>query len=74
MGKLIYSLNVLLDGFVETPDHGLDWAVVDAEGHTRHLSDGRHRSGRDGCDAGVGANLEAGAEDRLLDEPRPGRA
>ena len=24
MGKLIQSLNVSLDGFVETPDHGLD--------------------------------------------------
>jgi dihydrofolate reductase len=33
MGKLIYSLNVSLDGFVETPDHGLDWAVVDEEVH-----------------------------------------
>ena len=31
MGKLIYSLNVSLDGFVETPDHGLDWANVDEE-------------------------------------------
>ena len=34
MGKLIYSMNVSLDGFVETPDHGLDWAVVDEELHT----------------------------------------
>jgi dihydrofolate reductase len=34
MGKLIYSLNVSLDGYVETPDHGLDWAVVDEEIHT----------------------------------------
>jgi len=34
MGKLIYSLNVSLDGFVETPDHGLDWATVDEELHT----------------------------------------
>jgi dihydrofolate reductase len=33
MGKLIYRLNVSLDGFVETPDHGLDWAVVDEEVH-----------------------------------------
>lgn len=33
MGKLIYSLNVSLDGFVETPDHRLDWAVVDDELH-----------------------------------------
>ncbi len=34
MGKLIYSMNVSLDGFVETPDRGLDWALVDAELHT----------------------------------------
>jgi dihydrofolate reductase len=33
MGRLIYSLNVSLDGYVETPDHGLDWAVVDDELH-----------------------------------------
>jgi dihydrofolate reductase len=34
MGKLIYSLNVSLDGFVETQDHSLDWATVDDELHT----------------------------------------
>lgn len=34
MGKLIYSLNVSLDGYVETPDHSLDWASVDDELHT----------------------------------------
>lgn len=33
MGKLIYSLNVSLDGFIETPDHSLDWADVDEEVH-----------------------------------------
>ena len=34
MGKLIYSLNVSLDGFVETPEHSLAWANVDEEVHT----------------------------------------
>ena len=34
MGKLIYNLNVSLDGFVETTDHSLDWATVDDELHT----------------------------------------
>lgn len=34
MGKLIYSLNVSLDGFAETTDHGLEWALVDEELHT----------------------------------------
>ncbi len=33
-GKLIYNLNVSLDGFIETPDHGLDWATVDEEVHS----------------------------------------
>ena len=47
MGKLIYLLNVSLDGFVETPDHSLDWAVMDDELH-RWFND-RERS--------VGASL-----------------
>ena len=33
MGKLIYNLNVSLDGFVETLDHGLEWGLVDDELH-----------------------------------------
>jgi len=34
MGKLIYSMNVSLDGFVETPEHSLAWADVDEEVHS----------------------------------------
>lgn len=34
MGKLIYLLNVSLDGFIETQDHSLDWTIVDDELHT----------------------------------------
>lgn len=34
MGKLIYLMNVSLDGFVETTDHSLDWTTVDDELHT----------------------------------------
>ncbi|MDQ3938498.1 MAG: dihydrofolate reductase family protein [Chloroflexota bacterium] len=34
MGRLIYVMNVSLDGYVETPDHSLDWANVDDELHT----------------------------------------
>jgi len=34
MGRLIYNLNVSLDGFVESADHGLDWSVVDDELHS----------------------------------------
>lgn len=34
MGKLIYLLNTSLDGFVEGPDHSLDWTVIDDELHS----------------------------------------
>jgi dihydrofolate reductase len=34
VGKLIYSLNVSLDGYAETPDHSLEWATVDEELHS----------------------------------------
>ena len=33
MGKLIYLLNVSLDGYVETESKSLDWATVDEELH-----------------------------------------
>jgi dihydrofolate reductase len=33
MGRLIYAMNVSLDGFVETPDGSLDWTDMDAEIH-----------------------------------------
>jgi dihydrofolate reductase len=39
MGKVIYSMNVSLDGFVDTRDHSLDWAQVDEELH-RWFGDG----------------------------------
>lgn len=31
MGRLIYTMNVSLDGFIETSDHSLDWSVGDDE-------------------------------------------
>lgn len=34
MGKLIYTFNVSLDGFIETADRSLEWSVVDDELHT----------------------------------------
>ena len=34
MGKLIYLMNVSLDGFIETPDRSLEWSTVDEELHT----------------------------------------
>jgi dihydrofolate reductase len=33
MGRLIYTLNVSLDGYIETPDRSLDWGIVDEELH-----------------------------------------
>jgi dihydrofolate reductase len=34
MGKVIYLLNVSLDGFIETPERGLEWSSVDDELHS----------------------------------------
>src|SRR2546428_196927 len=31
MAKLVYLMNVSLDGYIETPDHGLEWTNVDEE-------------------------------------------
>ncbi|MFM2106247.1 MAG: hypothetical protein RL338_1279 [Chloroflexota bacterium] len=33
MSRLTYLMNVSLDGYVETPDRGLEWAQVDDELH-----------------------------------------
>lgn len=33
MGKVVFTMNVSLDGFVETADHNLDWSLVDDELH-----------------------------------------
>ena len=33
MGRLIYSMSVSLDGFVETPSRSLDWVLIDEELH-----------------------------------------
>jgi len=34
MRKVIYSMNVSLDGFVEGPNRELDWPIIDEEYHT----------------------------------------
>jgi dihydrofolate reductase len=34
LGKLIYLMNVSLDGFVAKPDGSLDWTTVDDELHS----------------------------------------
>ena len=33
MSRVIYSMSVSLDGFVETPSRSLDWVIVDEELH-----------------------------------------
>jgi dihydrofolate reductase len=33
MGRLLFSMSVSLDGFVDTPAHSLDWVRVDEELH-----------------------------------------
>ena len=34
MGRLIYSMSVSLDGFVETPNRSIDWVHVDEDLHS----------------------------------------
>jgi dihydrofolate reductase len=34
MGKVIFLMNVSLDGYIETADHSLDWTFADDELHT----------------------------------------
>jgi dihydrofolate reductase len=34
LGRLSYGMSVSLDGFIDTPRHSLDWAVVDDELHS----------------------------------------
>ena len=48
MGRLIYSMSVSLDGFVETPSRSLDWVHVDEEllDGTRVDQAGLHGIGR----------------------------
>jgi dihydrofolate reductase len=44
MGRLIYSMSVSLDGFVETPSRSLDWVQVDDELHTVFNDEAREMS------------------------------
>jgi dihydrofolate reductase len=34
MGKVVYSMSVSLDGYIETVDRKLDWCIIDEEFHT----------------------------------------
>ena len=44
MGRLIYSMSVSLDGFVETPSRSLDWVLVDEELHSFFNDEAREMS------------------------------
>ena len=45
MGRLVYSMSVSLDGFVETPSRSLDWVLVDEELHSFFNDEARTMSG-----------------------------
>jgi dihydrofolate reductase len=44
MGRLLYSMSVSLDGFVETPSRSLDWLLVDEELHAAFNEEAREMS------------------------------
>ena len=44
MGRLIYSMSVSLDGFVETPSRSLDWMLIDEELHAFFNAEARAMS------------------------------
>jgi dihydrofolate reductase len=44
MGRLIYSMSVSLDGFVETPSRSLDWVLIDEELHSLFNDEARAMS------------------------------
>jgi dihydrofolate reductase len=44
MGRLIYSMSVSLDGFVETPTRSLDWVLIDEELHSFFNDEAREMS------------------------------
>jgi len=44
MGRLVYSMSVSLDGFVETPIRSLDWVLIDEELHSFFNNEAREMS------------------------------
>jgi dihydrofolate reductase len=44
MGRLVYSMSVSLDGFVDTPSRSLDWVTVDEELHAFFNDEAREMS------------------------------
>src|ERR1019366_10577132 len=44
MGRLIYSMSVSIDGFVETPSRSLDWVFADEQLHAFFNEEAREMS------------------------------
>ena len=44
MGRLVYSMSVSLDGFIETPSRSLDWVLIDEELHSFFNDEAREMS------------------------------
>lgn len=44
MGRVVYSMSVSLDGFVDTVDHSLDWVLIDEELHALFNDEARRAS------------------------------
>ena len=51
MGRLMFSMSVSLDGFVDSPEHTLDWVLVDEELHRVFNEEAREGTDRS-CTAG----------------------
>ena len=44
MGRLIYSMSISLDGYVETASRSLDWVRIDEELHASFNDEAREMS------------------------------
>jgi dihydrofolate reductase len=69
MGTVVYSMMVSLDGFVETPDHSLDWVIIDDEIH-RFANEQTRRAALDVYGRGMWETMSYWSTAR----PEPGRA
>ena len=80
MGRLIYGLNVSLDGYIASSDGGLDWATVDDEMHSwfnermREVSASIYGRGLYETMAGHWPTALAGARRVRDGDSRPGEA
>jgi dihydrofolate reductase len=70
MARVVYSMMVSVDGFVETPEHTLDWVVIEEEIH-RFANDQEAAVGCQVYGAGMWAVMEPywSIADRLPETP-----